>query len=119
MRANRLSHNLYVLLHVGVVLISALPFSIASSVSGEESTLTALAIIPFALVLLGTIVFRVFLMINRLHDMGWSAWLAFLVLVPGGSLFLIIVLFCVPSKPEENQYGACPHGFDWRAILLS
>jgi len=45
---------------------------------------------------------------QRLHDMGWSGWLAPLQLIPGISSIFALFLAVVPGNQEPNQYGAPP-----------
>ncbi|MDE1168735.1 MAG: DUF805 domain-containing protein [Pseudomonas sp.] len=45
---------------------------------------------------------------QRLHDIGWSAWLALLNLIPGINTLLFLVLVCAPGTRGVSQYGAPP-----------
>lgn len=45
--------------------------------------------------------------IERLHDMGWSGWLAPVIFLPGG--FLLFVLLAIfPGMKGQNSYGPPP-----------
>ncbi len=45
---------------------------------------------------------------KRLHDLGWSAWLLLLLLVPiVGSVFPLLMLI-LPGTPGANRYGSPP-----------
>lgn len=45
---------------------------------------------------------------QRLHDIGWSAWLALLNLIPGINSLLFLVLAIAPGTSGVSQYGAPP-----------
>ncbi|MEN0107040.1 MAG: DUF805 domain-containing protein, partial [Pseudomonas sp.] len=74
------------------------------------------------LVILGVlamIVIGVFIGAKRLHDIGWSAWLWLLLLVPAvGSVFAIIMLV-VPGTPGPNRYGPPPPPNSKGVIVLA
>ncbi len=60
------------------------------------------------LAVIAMVVIGVFIGAKRLHDIGWSAWLWLLLLVPAvGSVFAIIMLV-VPGTPGPNRYGPPP-----------
>ncbi|GLK90988.1 DUF805 domain-containing protein [Pseudomonas turukhanskensis] len=60
------------------------------------------------LAVIAMVVVGVFIGAKRLHDIGWSAWLWLLLLVPAvGSVFAIIMLV-VPGTPGPNRYGPPP-----------
>lgn len=46
---------------------------------------------------------------KRLHDAGWTGWLAALVLLPGiGAWMIYLVMILVPGQRGANRYGADP-----------
>lgn len=45
--------------------------------------------------------------IERLHDFGWSGWLAPIIFLPGGFL-LFVLLAIVPGMKGQNSYGPPP-----------
>ena len=47
-------------------------------------------------------------MVRRLHDVGKSGWMFFVVLIPIIGGIWIIVLLCTDSVPNENKYGPNP-----------
>ena len=49
------------------------------------------------------------LCMRRLHDIGKSGWWLLIGLIPVVGLILLIVWFCQPSQPGENQYGEEPY----------
>ena len=44
--------------------------------------------------------------VRRLHDIGKSGWLALLLLIPIAGTIAMIVLWCLPSDPKINKWGA-------------
>ncbi len=46
--------------------------------------------------------------VRRLHDIGKSGWMYFIVLIPIIGAIWLIVLFCQDSQPEENAWGPNP-----------
>lgn len=48
------------------------------------------------------------LLVLRLHDLGWRAWWAALVLVPGLNLALVPLLMLLPGQKVFNRFGHPP-----------
>lgn len=46
--------------------------------------------------------------VRRLHDIGKSGWMLFLVLIPIVGWILLIILHLQDSQPGANQYGPNP-----------
>lgn len=46
--------------------------------------------------------------VRRLHDIGYSGWWLFIVLVPVIGLIVFLILTLEDSQPGENQYGPNP-----------
>lgn len=49
-------------------------------------------------------------LVRRLHDGGYSGWLALLLLIPFLGLVAVIVLTVLPSEPRANRFGPVPAG---------
>ena len=47
---------------------------------------------------------------RRLHDIGKSGAYFLLILIPLVGAILLIVWFCQPGQPGDNQYGPDPKG---------
>ena len=45
---------------------------------------------------------------RRLHDTGLSGWWQLIALLPCVGWIVLIVLFCLDSKPGSNQWGPNP-----------
>lgn len=46
--------------------------------------------------------------VRRLHDVGKSGWNILWILLPLVGPIYLIVLYCQPSQPWENQWGPVP-----------
>lgn len=46
--------------------------------------------------------------VRRLHDVGKSGWMYFIVLIPLIGAIWLLVLFASDSNPGDNQYGPNP-----------
>ena len=48
--------------------------------------------------------------VRRLHDTGRSGWWLLLPLIPLVGGIILLVFFCIESKPGANRFGANPKG---------
>lgn len=48
--------------------------------------------------------------VRRLHDIGKSGWMIFIVLIPIIGGIWLIVLYCKDSQPGDNKWGPNPKG---------
>lgn len=46
--------------------------------------------------------------VRRLHDVGKSGWMYFIILIPIIGAIWLIVLFCTDSNPGANKWGVNP-----------
>lgn len=47
---------------------------------------------------------------RRLHDVGLSAWLLLIGLVPFLGAIALLIIACIDSQPGDNKYGPNPKG---------
>lgn len=47
-------------------------------------------------------------MIRRLHDSGRSAWWMFLLFIPVIGFVVLVIILCLDSQPESNDWGVNP-----------
>ena len=47
---------------------------------------------------------------RRLHDTDRSGWWQLIALIPLIGAIILLVFFCLDSKPGENRFGANPKG---------
>ena len=64
------------------------------------------SLVFFVLIILGLILPLLAAQIRRLRDGGFSPWLALLGLIPYLGSIAVIVLCCLPSKPNSTAPGA-------------
>lgn len=88
------------------MFLIALPlFLIIAGLYAASSTLGALIGV---ILLVGYVVVSVMIGAQRLHDIGWSAWLLLLNLVPVvGSVFPLLMLL-IPGTAGANRFGPPP-----------
>ncbi|MDE1463143.1 DUF805 domain-containing protein [Spartinivicinus poritis] len=48
------------------------------------------------------------LVIQRLHDFGWPAWLSIGLIIPFANLLVLVHLFIGAGQKQPNRYGAPP-----------
>ena len=75
------------------------------SPSGAIVALWWIILIAWIILLLVLIVPQLSVGCRRLHDRGMSGWLQLLMVVPCGSIVLLI-FWLMDSTPGDNQYGA-------------
>ncbi len=57
---------------------------------------------------LATVLPGIAVVIRRLHDVGKSGWMYFIILIPLIGAIMILVYLCSDSQAGENQYGPNP-----------
>lgn len=87
----------WVVFVVGFGLAAAIGAVLGQIVAGFLSLLVSLVALAIMLPSLAVSV-------RRLHDTGRSAWWLLIMIVPLGSLVLL-VFYTLPGKPEDNQFG--------------
>ena len=100
-------------------MLVAIPFYILVAISAYLAT----SVSPIfwgiaAIAYVGLIAFSFIVMIQRLHDLNKSGWLALLALVPLANLYLAILLIFFAGTPGRNEYGLpTPPNKTWHWIL--
>lgn len=114
-RASRSEFWWFYLFTVIVALVGYLPFIFLAVISAGMdnavgtlfSLLTVLWVIVWLVVLIALYIPLLAVGCRRLHDRGQSGWFQLLLLVPCGSLVLI-VLWALEGTPGDNAYGPRP-----------
>jgi uncharacterized membrane protein YhaH (DUF805 family) len=105
--SGRLSRGPYAL---GILFWFSLQFASAGQLlAGERLNSDAILILGFlamVIVALLSVVSMVMLTIKRVHDIGHSGLIAFLIFVPVVSFFALLFFLLFPSGPP-NDYGDC------------
>ena len=73
-----------------------------------EKLTTGEPIISQPIISLFTTVPLIALTVRRLHDVGKSGWMFFIVLIPLIGAIWLLVLMLTESNPGENKYGPNP-----------
>jgi len=113
-RLRYLAWSMAALLTIGIPLY--LVTSILAFISSSLSFLSVLLFLAGAIVL---IVCSFRFTIQRLHDIGLSAWLVLLLLVPVVGGIFSIALMIWPGSPERTLYGPPPPPNSTAVLLLS
>ena len=90
---------------IGSGIVLAIVLAVTNTTMQPERTRyplsQALVLIAASLVMLKAIV-------SRLHDIGWSGWIALLVFVPLVNLLMILALVVIPGQKGPNTFGEPP-----------
>ncbi len=94
------------------LLLLAIGLATGSSEEGSDESLSngaAFVILSVALIALGvTVWFNAATAGRRLHDIGMSAWMVLMVLIPMGGVAMAVLCFFVPGQKGANAYGEQP-----------
>lgn len=90
---------------MGMVLLAIPVFAVLGGISALSTIFGGLLSL---IAVVGLAVFSVFIGAKRLHDLGWSAWLWLVLLIPiVGGVFSLVMLV-VPGNEGPNRYGPPP-----------
>lgn len=64
--------------------------------------------IIYTIYFLGLLIPTLAVTVRRLHDVGKSGWMIFISLIPLVGSVWLLVLLCIDSDSEENEYGISP-----------
>ena len=111
-RATRSEFWWFYLFYVLVTAVGYIPVIVVGVIAGSEQSgvlnaLWALFMIAWALLLLALVLPMLAVGCRRLHDRGQSGWLQLLLLVPCGSIVLL-VFWVMEGTPGDNAYGPRP-----------
>ncbi|MFR0689565.1 DUF805 domain-containing protein [Enterobacterales bacterium AE_CKDN230030158-1A_HGKHYDSX7] len=88
------------------MLLIAIPLFLV--IGGLYAVSSALGMLVGAVLVVGYLVISVMIGAQRLHDIGWSAWLLLLNLVPVvGSVFPLLMML-IPGTVGANRFGPPP-----------
>jgi uncharacterized membrane protein YhaH (DUF805 family) len=113
-RATRSEYWWFILFYSLCMIVLFIPVILppALTADGEEPSrgLTALGLVGLLLFFgffLATVVPSIAVTVRRLHDAGFSGWMYLLGFIPYVGGFIILVLACLGSKPD-NKWGPNP-----------
>ena len=100
-RASRGEYWWWVLANFLIVIVLEIVLFGLASASSTLGVLVGIVLFAYAL---GVLVPSIAVGVRRLHDAGYSGLLLLLGLIPFVGGIIVIVLMCMPSKPEGMQY---------------
>jgi uncharacterized membrane protein YhaH (DUF805 family) len=105
-RAGRAEYWLFVALYVLAALVCDVVGRLLDAIGGDN--LALVIYLPYGVFLLVSFVPGLAVAFRRLHDIDRSAWWLLIVLVPVLGTLVLIVLNCLPGRPEPNRFGPQP-----------
>lgn len=97
--SGRTNRQAFIVALIVVTLVLLVVLSFTSTLPTDRLTRVGIVAGAMTLLLPATI--------ERLHDIGWSGWLAPVIFFPGGFL-LFVLLAILPGTNGPNQYGPPP-----------
>jgi uncharacterized membrane protein YhaH (DUF805 family) len=89
-----------------VLMLACLPlFGIAGGFMAVSEILSGLLIV---LAGIAAVVVGVMIVVQRLHDIGWSGWLVLVTVVPIVGGVFSLLMFIIPGSAEANRFGPPP-----------
>ncbi len=86
------------------ILINAL-FSGLSTLTQDVKTISTIIFIVSLVITLFLLVPGLAVAVRRLHDLGKSAWMMLILLIPIIGVIWFIILMSLPSSLNDNKYG--------------
>lgn len=106
----RASRSEFWFFYLGLIVLEiVLYIPIAIGIAADIPVLTLLFGIVLLVAVLAAIVPMIAVGVRRLHDANFTGWLYLITLIPCGGIVLL-VLFCMPSKPEGARYDRAGGG---------
>lgn len=90
-----------------MVMVTVLMIVIGLSLSLMSVSMVSTGLL-IAIAGLVFVVFSCMTAAKRLHDVGWSAWLLLIALIPAVGGFFSILLMIIPGNAGSNRYGPPP-----------
>jgi len=102
-RVRYLAWSMAALLSIGIPL-----YLVTSLLAWISASLVYLSVLLFLAAGIALLVCAFRFTIQRLHDLGFSAWFVLLIFVPVLGAIVYILLHILPGKAERNIYGPPP-----------
>lgn len=97
------------LVFIGLLGLTGIISGISPEIGGGLTIILSLAVI----------VVSVLIVMQRLHDIGWTGWLCVLHLIPVVQLVFSILLMVIPGTKGANRYGSPPPANGVGVYILS
>jgi uncharacterized membrane protein YhaH (DUF805 family) len=104
--AGRVSRSVYWLCFVFFVCLESA--MLVQIVGGEQASYSGMVSSILPAILLVTLYSNIAVAVKRLHDLGYSGFLAFALLIPIVNLAFTIWVGILPGTAGPNRYGAVP-----------
>ena len=102
-RARRKEYWMFLLFNMIFAFVAAIIDNVVGTASPELGYGVFYLLYSLAMFIPGLAV-----MVRRLHDVGKSGWMYFIVLIPFVGVIWLLVLLLTDSDAGENQYGQNP-----------
>lgn len=105
-RISRMQYFAALLIFFGFMLLGCLCIFLPAILPAIGTPLTVAKLLVAVSYLMGWLLIILVLFCNfpttikRLHDMGWSRWLAILMLIPYVNIIMQLICLVIPSKPD-------------------
>ena len=102
-RARRKEYWMFLLFNMIFAFVAAIIDNVVGTASPELGYGVFYGLYTMAMIIPGIAV-----MVRRLHDVGKSGWMYFIVFIPIVGVIWLMVLLLTDSDAGENQYGQNP-----------
>ena len=102
-RARRKEYWMFLLFNMIFAFVAAIIDNVVGTASPELGYGVFYGLYTMAMIIPGIAV-----IVRRLHDVGKSGWMYFIVLIPFVGVIWLLVLLLTDSDAGENQYGQNP-----------
>ena len=102
-RARRKEYWMFLLFNMIFAFVAAIIDNVVGTASPELGYGVFYGLYTLAMIIPGIAV-----IVRRLHDVGKSGWMYFIVLIPFVGVIWLLVLLLTDSDAGENQYGQNP-----------
>ncbi|NVO09792.1 MAG: DUF805 domain-containing protein [Bacteroidales bacterium] len=102
-RARRKEYWMFALFNIIFLIVAMIIDNVAKTTIGELPYGLFYFVYAFAVLIPGLAVG-----VRRLHDVGKSGWMMFLIFIPIIGGIWLLVLFCMDGVIGQNEYGANP-----------
>jgi len=102
-RARRKEYWMFLLFNMIFAFVAAIIDNVVGTASPELGYGVFYGLYTMAMIIPGIAV-----IVRRLHDVGKSGWMYFIVLIPFVGVIWLMVLLLTDSDDGENQYGQNP-----------
>lgn len=89
-----------------IMLLAAVMTPFVALYKSEGGMIYLLLLLLLIFGMLALVIPSITVCVRRLHDTGRSGWWYLINFLPYIGSIVLLVLMCLPSDPDENEYGA-------------